>query len=93
MSLKMFRSVPIRIVLKGKIPLETRRRLEQILKHLSLVPTPESVRTIRAIMVLERIGSADAQGVLATLADGAPGARETEEAKASLERLKVRISK
>jgi hypothetical protein len=42
-------------------------------------------------MVLERISSADAQAVLATLAGGAPRARETEEARASLERLKVRV--
>jgi hypothetical protein len=41
-------------------------------------------------MALERIGSPDAQAVLETLAGGAPGARETKEAKASLERLKER---
>jgi hypothetical protein len=38
-------------------------------------------------MALEQIGSPDAQAVLATLAAGAAGARETEEANASLERL------
>jgi hypothetical protein len=48
------------------------------------------LRNIRAIMVLDRIGSPDAQAVLATLAAGAPGARETEEAKASLDRLRQR---
>jgi hypothetical protein len=73
--------------------LETRRRLEQILNNLSDVPSPETLRTIRAIMALERIGSPEAQAVLETLAGGAPGARETEEAKASLERLKVRVSR
>ena len=41
-------------------------------------------------MVLERIGTPEAQNVLETLARGAPGARETEEAKASLERLKAK---
>ena len=55
-------------------------------------PAPETVRTIRAIMVLERIGSPEAQGVLESLARGAPGARETEEAKASLRRLVHRIA-
>jgi hypothetical protein len=49
--------------------------------------------TIRAITALERIGSTDAQAVLRTLAGGAPGARETEEAKASLERLAGRVSR
>ena len=56
----------------------------------SAVPGPETLRTIRAIMVLERIGTAEAQAVLETLAGGAPGARETAEAKASLERLAQR---
>jgi hypothetical protein len=41
-------------------------------------------------MVLERIGSPEAKAVLKTLAKGAPGARETEEAKASVERLATR---
>jgi WD domain, G-beta repeat len=84
---------PIKTALKVNISLETRRRLEQILKSLSDVSGSETVRTIRAIMVLERIGSPDAQTVLEALAGGAPGARETEEAKASLERLKLRGSK
>jgi len=44
-------------------------------------------------MALERIGSPDAQAALQKLASGAPGARETEEAKVSLERLAQRASK
>ena len=44
-------------------------------------------------MVLERIGSPEAQAVLETLARGAPGARETEEAKASVERLRQRAAR
>jgi hypothetical protein len=46
----------------------------------------------RAIEILEPC-SPDAQAVLAMLAGGAPGARETEEAKASLERLKARVTR
>ena len=57
------------------------------MNNLSDVLPPETMRTIRAIMVLERIGSPEAQGVLETLARGAPGARETEEAKASVQNL------
>ena len=79
--------------MKGKITLETRRRLEHILNNLPDVPGPGAVRNIRAIMALERIGSSEAQGVLEALARGAPGARETEEAKGSLDRLKLRASK
>jgi hypothetical protein len=55
--------------LKADVSLEARRRLEQILGVVSDVPA-ETVRTIRAITVLERIGSREAQSVLATLAEG-----------------------
>jgi hypothetical protein len=84
---------PIQTELQKQPHLETRRRLEQILKAIFDNPSPNTVRTIRAIMVLERIGSSEAQSVLESLARGAPGARETEEAKASLERLTTRASK
>ncbi len=84
---------PVQKELQKQPPLEMRRRLEQILKTIPDNPGTETVRTIRAIMVLERIGSSEAQSVLESLARGAPGARETEEAKASLERLTTRASK
>ncbi len=84
---------PIQKALQGNPPLETRRRLEQILKNFADIPGPETIRTIRAIMALERIGSPEAQVILETLARGAPGARETEEARASLERLTMRAAK
>jgi hypothetical protein len=71
--------------------LEARRRLEQILERQFSMPSPETLRIIRAVMVLERIGRPEAKGVLETLAKGAPGARETEEAKAALERLRARV--
>jgi len=82
----------IQKALKGTVSLETRRRLGQILDNLN-VPGPETLRTIRAIMALERIGTPEAQEVLETLTNGATGARATEEAKASLERLKQRVAK
>jgi WD40 repeat protein len=78
----------IQKALKREITLETRRRMEQILNALADNPAVEIMRTIRAIMILERIGSPEARRVLEGLAHGAPGACETEEAKASLERLK-----
>jgi RNA polymerase sigma factor (sigma-70 family) len=49
--------------------------------------SPELLRILRATEVLERIGTADAKQLLQTLAAGAPDARLTREAKASLERL------
>ena len=45
---------------------------------------------LRAVEVLERIGTPEARQVLAKLADGAPEARLTQEAKASLQRLAKR---
>lgn len=78
---------PIQKAMQGNVSLESRHRLEQILNALPDIPGPTTLRTIRAIVVLEKIGSPDAQGVLEALARGAPGARETEEAKASLKHL------
>jgi hypothetical protein len=49
-------------------------------------------RAISLVMVLERIGSPAAKSVLVTLSCGAPGAPETQEAKASLERLASRAT-
>ncbi len=66
--------VPIQKALKASPSLETRRRLEQVLKSLPDVPGPECIRTIRAIMVLERMDTSEARGVLEALAGGAPGA-------------------
>ncbi len=60
----------IKNALERDLPLETRRRLEQILKTLVDSPPPEIVRSIRAIMVLERIASPEARAVLATLGKG-----------------------
>ncbi len=73
--------------MRENVSLETRRRLAQVLTNLSDRLSPETLRTIRAITVLEQIGTPEAKAVLETLARGAPGARETEEARASLERL------
>ncbi len=80
----------LRQALSGKPSLEVRRRLEQLLaKREETVWPPGQLRTLRAIEVLEHIGSVEAQQVLHALAKGAP-ARLTQEAKASLERLAKR---
>ena len=66
--------------------LEVRRRIEQILTRLPTI----DVRLLRAVEVLEHIGSREARHVLQALADGMPGVRLTEEAKASLKRVDKR---
>lgn len=73
----------------GKKPsLEVRRRIEQILSSAAKpISSPRQLRAIRAVEVLERIGSLEAKHLLVTLAKGAMGLRITQEAKTSSERL------
>ncbi len=84
-----YRAEPmLRQALDKKPSQEARRRLQAILAEPKR-PTAEDLRTLRAIAVLERIGTPEARQVLAKLAGGAEE-RETHEAKAALERLKQR---
>src|SRR5262249_54666705 len=71
--------------LQGKPSVEVRRRVEQLLEKLE---PPNSmrqvVRTLRAVEVLERIATPEAQQLLQTLAKGNPQARVTREARGAL---------
>ncbi|HEY7156842.1 MAG TPA: hypothetical protein VH575_22935, partial [Gemmataceae bacterium] len=68
--------------------LEARRRIEQLLeKHDRGELRPERVRELRALEVLEQIGTPEARRVLAGLAKGAAEGRLTQEAKACLTRM------
>ena len=58
-----------------------------------MVPSGDLLRRLRAIDVLERIGSPEAARILRDLAGGAPSAGETLEAKTASERLAHRISR
>jgi hypothetical protein len=73
---------------------EVRRRLQGVLEALRAarveVPAAELVRRLRAVVILERLGSEEARAVLRELADGAPDARLTRDAKAALARLTPR---
>jgi hypothetical protein len=67
---------------------EARQRLEKLLELVdSSTMPPEQLQMLRAIELLERIGTPPAREVLTTLAKGAPKARVTREVKTSLDRL------
>jgi RNA polymerase sigma factor (sigma-70 family) len=76
----------LRKALAGRPPAEARRRIEELLGKLDPRRSSEGLRVLRALEVLERIGSRDARQLVAALAAGAPEARLTQEAKASLSR-------
>jgi WD40 repeat protein len=78
----------LREALEKNPSLEMRRRVEQILSRTqSSVLAPETLHRLRALHVLEQIGSPDARRLLAELAGGAAYAVETQDAKAALRRL------
>jgi hypothetical protein len=72
---------------EGKVSLEVRRRLEQILNNLPDVVDSQTLHLARAVMVLEKIASPEARDILEALAGGAATARQTEEAQAALDCL------
>jgi len=74
------------------VPLETRRRLEQLLKTLHADPPPVDLRMLRAVQALELTGTPEARMVLETLAQGAAAAHQTRESRESLERLSKRAA-
>jgi len=79
---------PIAKAMQSNPSLEACRRLESILDAIaSAVPGPATLQAVRAITVLEKIGSTEARQVLETLSKGAPGARETLEAQQALAKL------
>lgn len=78
----------LRAVLDKRPGLETRRRVEQILEKIrGPITSRETLQSVRAVEVLERVGTPVAQNVLKAIATGAPEAFVTQEAKASMARL------
>ena len=77
--------------LADKPSLEMRRRVEALLAKLQPQElSPLLFREIRAVSVLERIGTPQARSVLETVAGGPQRQRLTAEAKAALEQLRRR---
>jgi hypothetical protein len=79
----------LRQALQGKPSLEVRQRLERLLETLERTT---KLRALRAVEVLEAIGSPEARRLLETLSEGMPEARLTREAMASLERMAKRLA-
>ncbi len=78
----------LRRVLENKPTLEQRRRIEPILAKLEAAsPSGETLRSLRAVRVLEHVGTSEAQRLLRELANGAEGASLTRAAQAALTRL------
>ncbi len=77
--------------LDDKPPLEVRQRVEALLNELQQVPvSPEQRQRLRAVRILEQIGTSEARELLETLAGGAAGARLTRSARSALDRLASR---
>jgi WD40 repeat protein len=73
--------------LKETISAEVTRRIASILEKVDQQKTtPENLRQARAVELLERLGTAEAQALLEALAGGAAHARLTEAAQGSLRR-------
>lgn len=77
----------VRQLLAGKPSLEVRKRLETSLSRAKLLRPGQTLRAVRAVEILERIGTAEAKQMLQELAGGAAEARLTQEAKAAVQRL------
>lgn len=78
----------LRIAVRTTSSTEVRGRANEILGNdTSPALAGEQLRTVRAIEVLEKIGTEEAAEILGALAKGFPWAPETEHAKAALDRL------
>jgi RNA polymerase sigma factor (sigma-70 family) len=76
----------LRAVLRAKPSLEQRRRIEPLLAALAEMPqvlSAEQLRQLRAVIVLERIGSPEARRLLEDAAKGPESARLTRQARAA----------
>jgi RNA polymerase sigma factor (sigma-70 family) len=74
--------------LEDKPSLEMRKRAKELLDEIfKTEPSPPWLQHLRAVEVLERIGTSEAKEILRELATRAPETRLTREANASLDRL------
>jgi DNA-binding beta-propeller fold protein YncE len=84
----------LRAALAKTSDVDVRLRLFVVLRSMdNSALGPDQLRTIRALEVLERIGTKEALEVVRALARGVPEAHQTVEAKASLARMTRRLGK
>jgi WD40 repeat protein len=82
----------LRQALENQPSPEARRRIEDLLSQQGRL-SGKRLRAVRAVEVLEHIATPQARQLLQKLAEGAPEARLTREARASLGRLNRQISR
>lgn len=81
----------LRKALAAKLSPEVGKRVQKLLDSWDNRPSgPDETRVARAFQVLERLATADARATLARLAEGTPGAWQTEQARLALARLRLR---
>jgi dipeptidyl aminopeptidase/acylaminoacyl peptidase len=91
-----FAEPALRQALRARPALEVRRRVEGLLARVEgerCVPYPDARRAGRALKALARMESPDAQVLLKSLAAGAAESWLTQEAKATLDRLRFQAQK
>lgn len=81
----------LRAALRAPNSLEVSRRVQTLLKPLEQW-TEGRRRTVRAVDLLEALGTPEARALLESLAGGVPGAFLTDEARAALRRLDRRLA-
>jgi WD40 repeat protein len=69
---------------------EAQWRVSRLMRDRVVPPSLDTVRFLRGVEVLERIGTREAREVLVKLSEGDPGMLETRAAREALERLKSR---
>ena len=81
----------LREAMKGRVTVEGTRRIESLLNAPPprTVPAGDLLRRLRAIQVLDHLNTPAAAKLLHSLANGAPGARETNTAKQALRRKPI----
>ncbi|HZU35227.1 MAG TPA: WD40 repeat domain-containing protein [Gemmataceae bacterium] len=83
----------IRKALEGKPSPEARRRLQLIFTQAgNRPPSPDTICHLRAVQVLEQVGTDEARALLQSLAAGVAITPETRAARAALDRLQQRNS-